>query len=361
MLKNKINSLQLGSLLFMLGMAPFIGIAIFTLIQMGGVDAYLSVLLGGIFGFILLFCIFIIGEYEPDLTLSEKLKKIYGKEIGSFFNLILIITFSIMSISIIFNLSNFIVSQFLSETPPLIIGIIFTILIAYLTSKGIETISRVSLILFGINLVLIMITVVGLLPKANIDNLKPFLEFGISRPLSGSVYFILSNVTPLMTLLMVPKNAIVDKKNLKKTLSIFYALMILFAFLAIGLTISNLGIHLSSLYQYPEYIVLKRISFFNFLDRIENVVTSQWIFYLFIASSFLIYSVTHCIANKGLWQTKVFPFIIAFIILLLSQMIFQNNTIFNTYSLKVMPILRIPLLAIIILTTIIVCFKKKWA
>ena len=356
-MKNKINSLQVGSLLFMMGLAPFMGIAIFVLLQTTGIDAYLSVLIGGILGYGFVLCYYTIAHYEPDLSLPEKIVKLYGKKLGFIFNGILIISFMIMAISIIYNLSNFIISQFLSETPPIVIGIVFTVVVAHLASKGIETLTRTSFLLFIITLLFLFLTILGLYPTVEFDNLKPFLEHGISRPLKGSLYYLILDAIPLITLLMIPKNTIVDKEKLKKVTTLFYIFMILISFLVIFFTLGSLGIHLASFYQYPEYVVLKRISFFDFLDRIENVVTAQWIFYLFIALSYLISSITHCIhfKNKG----KLLPFIVSFIVLFLSLFLFKNNTTFNTYSLKWIPLIRIPLILLIIITVITIKFKNK--
>lgn len=356
-MRNKINSLQVGSLIFMVGMAPFMGIAIFALLETSGIDAYLSVLIGGIMGFLFQMCFHIIADYEPDLSLPKKMLKLYGKKIGWFCNVILILSFMIMGISIIYNLSNFIISQFLSETPPLVIGLVFSLLVGFLVSKEIETISRTSLLLFMINILFIIITILGLYPDVQFDNFKPFLENGISRPLKGSFYYLVLDAIPLITILMIPKNTIVDKEKLKKVSSIFYILMIFMSFLVIFLTLGCLGIHLASFYQYPEYVVLKRISFFSFLDRIENIVTSQWIFFLFIALTFFVYSITHCIQFKS--KGKILPYIISFTILFLSQIFFKNNTIFNDYSLRMIPIIRIPLILLIIITVITIKIKKK--
>ena len=43
------------------------------------------------------------------------------------------------------------------------------------------------------------------------------------------------------------------------------------------LTIGVMGIDIVSLYRYPEYIVLKKVSFFRFLNNIENFNAFFWI------------------------------------------------------------------------------------
>ena len=63
----------------------------------------------------------------------------------------------------------------------------------------------------------------------------------------------------------------------------------------IFITLGNLGINLSQLYQYPEYIVLKRINLFEFLDRIENLLSIQRILKIYISLSFFTYFISNTI------------------------------------------------------------------
>ncbi len=57
-------------------------------------------------------------------------------------------------------------------------------------------------------------------------------------------------------------------------------------------TSSILGKYLLQTYQYPVYITLKRISLFNFIDRIENFLSFQWILSGITVIAMTIYSVS---------------------------------------------------------------------
>lgn len=354
---NIINKLQLCSLLLITLVSPFLGMGIHNLIKKVGVDFYFSVIIGGIVGIIILLLYFYTNKYEPTLPINKKINTLFGNKIGFIVNLIICICLFIIGIFTLYNLVNFIVSQFLSETPLIVIGLLFSLIIIYVNIKGIETLSRTSLILTLICIVLFSIAILSLLQEFDISNLKPILEHGIKRPLEGSFYFITTISTPFFILLMIPKKNIIANSKQNKWITITYIIGIFFMFLTILFTIGCLGIHLASIYQYPEYIVLKRINLFNFLDRIENIIIIQWVFGSFITLSLIVYYISNNIKNNN--KSKILPTIITAFILIASNTLFKNNTIFNELSYKYLPYVRLVVLIILIIISLLIFIKKK--
>ena len=122
-------------------------------------------------------------------------------------------------------------------------------------------------------------------------------------------------------------------------------------------TSSILGKYLLQTYQYPVYITLKRISLFNFIDRIENFLSFQWILSGITVIAMTIYSVSKNIKNK---ESKLINFIITILMIILSYLLFKNNTSFNEYLYTIYPYLLIPLLIIYIIIFIGALIKKKY-
>lgn len=357
--KDKINCLQFGSMMTMLLIASFIGIGMFSVIKSSGVDAYISIVIAAIAGIFILLSFFVIYDYEPSLNVSEKLKKVFGKPIGTIINFVSLLIILTMGISAMFNLTTFITSQFLKETPPILVGICFAFVIILVNIKGIETLSRTCLVLLFINLTLFVISIVGLIPEFQVSNLKPFLEYGFKRPIIGAIYNFLFNLLPIYLLLIVPKNNLVNKDKYRKYMWIFYVLSFIVKFFLILITLGVLGIHLASIYQYPEYIVMKHIKMFNFIDRIENVITIQWLFGLFFNISFVVYYISNSI--KPCHRSKLLPAVITILILVGSAVLFKNNTTFNNYTYTKVPYIRSILFIIYILLFIGVLCKKKFS
>lgn len=357
-MKNKqISSIQLSSILLLMIIASFSGIGIFSIVKASGIDAYLSIPIAGVVGISYILVYFYIAGYEPDLQFGEKTKKIFGKKIGFIVNLIIALLILTLGINVMFNLTNFIVSQFLPETPNYIVGILFAVIAIYANIKGIETIARTSFILMILMAFLYFITVIGLMPGFDKSNLMPFLEHGMGRPFHGAYYILTLNLASIFNLLVIPKNQLYDSKNLKKCISIFYSISIVALFIIVFLTLGNLGIHLASIYQYPEYIVLKRLQMFDFIDRIENILTVQFIFSMFVSLCFGIYSVSNIIKPHN--KSKLLIIFLTILILVISLTAFNNNTIFNNYTYNVVPYIRIIFVVSMLLLALIIFIKRR--
>lgn len=355
--KEKINSIQTVCLLIFIITAPLTGINITYILNTAGVDAYLCPLIASILGIPLLFIFMIIFNYKPELTLGEKVTHIFGKKVGFIINLILILFAVFFSITLFFNLTDFIVSQFLPETPTKIIGFFFSLIIIYVAVKGIETMSRVGLILLFFVSVIFIVSILGLNNYFDLNNLKPFLEFGVQNVFKGSLHLLCVNFFPLFLLLTIPKNQITNNKHFSRWLVGGYIFSTILMFLIIFCIIGNLGIDLATLYQYPEYLVLKRINFFNFLDRIENILSMQRIIKMFMFLAFCTYFVTNTIKAHN--KSKLIPIITVSIIYLIAENVFKNNTMFNNFLLNYVSLFRLFFLILIIFILIGLIIKKK--
>ncbi len=356
-MKNKINCLQYNTMLILIMVSAFMGIGVYSLVQAAGIDAYITVLLGIIVGIPILLLFLYIANYEPDLAFPKKLEKLYGKKIGKVVTILCAIFIFIFANNYMFNLINFIVSQFLPETPLMVIGIVFSVLTIYANTKGIETISRVSLLLLVINIILFAIGFIGLIPSMDTSNLKPVLEFGVTRPLQATFYFVTLMIMPIFALLIVPKNKVVNPKKFNQSVVISYFIALLFVFGFCIITLGILGIHLASIYQYPEYIILKHVNLFGFLDRIENIITAQWIFGLFFCVTFAVYYISNSIKLEH--NSKLLPTSIVTLMLLASLYLIPDNTFFNWYIYYIAPLLRLASLGVFIVIAISIFIQKR--
>lgn len=351
----KINALQFCCMFIIIIVSTTLGKTVYSLIRTAGVDSWLSVIFAFLFGLIIVLSFIYIFNYEPDLPINQKVKKLFGNTLGTIINYVTILAILASSVSSFYDLNAFISSQFLQETPIIVIGIMFVLVMVYLNIKGIEVISRVTLILIGINVFLYLFAVLGLLPNFELSNLKPFLEFGVSKPLQGSIYLLLYNILPVIMLLMIPKNRIVNNSFLGRKIVITYFAAAFIILSTLILTLGILGVELTDLYLYPEYVVLKRINFFNFIDRIENIIIIQWIFGLVMNISISIYFITRNVKKKS---NNLIVWIVAFLIILSSNIAFKNTTIYDVYVTKFAIYIKWILLIIILLIAIRIKYKR---
>ena len=352
----KISNLQFSILMIFPILALFGGIGLYDIIKLTKIDAYISAIITLLLGFIILAMFICIFNYKEDLSLPEKNIYLFGKIIGTIINYILCILMFIIAIVLIYSISNFIVSQFLAETPIAIILIFMSIVIIFAVSKGIEVIARAGVIFFSIVLLLTIISTLGLIPYFDISKIKPIMANGMTKPFFASIYLLLTNVIPITVVLIQPKSNIVDKNKTTKYLIVTYLIAMFFVFIATLLTIGALGDELISIFPHPEYMVLKKISFLGFIDRIENIIYVKWLFNDFICFILMVYYISKSIKNKN--KQKLLPTIITILIMVASQLLFKDNTEFKWFVFHIYPYINLVLLAILIIIVINIFIRK---
>lgn len=354
--KWKINSIQLASIYFLFIVANDAGISIILSLKGSGQNSYLCPIISFILGLIPLSITLYISNYKKNLTLKEKINSLFPKGINNIINVILTILFSTIGIITLFNMANFVESEFLAETPLFIITFMMTICLIYCLNKGIETISRVSLIFAIIVLIFHFITIAPLQTQVEFNNFLPFLDKGIVPIIKDSISVTLINLIPNFLLLIIPKNNIIDKEKTSKYIIISYILAYLLFLLMIYVIIGVLGPYVARIYHHPEYMLLKRISLFNFLDRIENIIAIEWLLMTFITIIMVIYYIC---CNTNTKPNLITNIIITSIIGLISTYIFKNNTVFYTFLYNYYPYILSIIFIIMIIIAITIFIKKK--
>ncbi len=275
----KITSLEYNTLLWFLTRATFIEITAEILLHTAHQDSWISILIAIIIGLLPISLYSYLKNKYPDKNIIQINKKILGK-FGTILNLILIASTLIFAICSFWIIVHFIDSQYLYRTPTIIIIITLILPVIYTITKNFHTFSKVSLIMFYISLFFIVIILSGLVGNININNIKPILNNNPSNILYGTFCFIGFNIVPLFLLNIIPKNNIINYSPKKSF--IFYLISGLSLLNVVFLTISIFGIHLSELYNYPSFHLLKRVSVLDIIDRVESILSLEWFLALFV-------------------------------------------------------------------------------
>ena len=116
-----------------------------------------------------------------------------------------------------------------------------------------------------------------------------------------------------------------------KNTTLFFIISLVNLLLLFIYIIGVFGIDLASLFSYPEYSLMKKINYFDFIQHIENISTFEWLFSIFISTvmslNFIIEYLKHI--NKERLKYIVIP--ISFI---LSLVLFSNTTIASIITKK---------------------------
>lgn len=354
MTDRKISNFELISLNYFLTRAFLIGLTFNTLINILKQDSWIVPLISLIVEIIMIFIIDSIMKYKTSLNISEKIINLFNNTIAKIILFILLILQFLSTVLNYLNLNNFIQSQFLNKTPIIVIAIIFMIATLYIINKEINVISRTSNILFYIGFFLFILTFIGLLPTFKFNNLKPFFTSSISDYTKALNYFYSFHILPVFLLTIIPKDKIKNPK-IKKSLIISYVISSITIFIVLIQTIATLGYELASLYEYPEFFVLKHVILTKLSTRIESVLIVQLLFDIFIYNVFSVYFIGEI--TKTIFSVKnkkIINFIICSLIVILTIFVSKYNIYINNLSLVILPII----INIFITSIIFIIFVK---
>ena len=355
----KISYLEIASIVIIQTVTTFFGISVSILKEGAGINSWLSALISYIIGFIPLLMIIYISNYRQDLKLHDKINNLFGNKIGFCINLILSLILISLAITLLYNINNFILSQFLYRTPFLISCSLFMILIIYSVNKGINVITKSAMLLLIINIALYTINIGSLIQHVDLTNFLPLLKENTKNILPASIKIASINYLPLLTLLVIPKERVTVPKKYNKTLIIAYIIGSIISFGLVITTFGVLGIDLVNTFEYSEYIVLRKVKLLGFLERIENIISLQWIIGSYVYLTIIMYTISKSIPLKSIKAHKRINLIIGIILVALTIYIFKDNTIFDTYVKNIFPYIMSSLIIIYTLLIIKIFISKK--
>lgn len=355
--KDKINSFEFSSIIPLIVSNSILGSGFLYLYNYSNKSSIISMIIGlfiSIFPILLVFKIF---NIYPDLTLPEKIKKIFPKKIYYIINILFILISLSLSALIFFRLVVFFHSQFTGTFSKLAIATILLISSYYLTSKNIEVITRFSALIVFICLFSFLFDSLSLIPEIKLGNIFPLIDS--NNIFTSSLVFASLFSGPSFLLLIIPKSNIIDKHKLKKDVIISYTLSGISLLLINIITLGVLGIDLIKIYTYPAYIVLKRIHIINFINSIENITVLMWFFILIFTSSFSLFFSKECLTNMiTIKHKKILNIILNLLVAFLPLILFKNKLFFDKPLSAIIPVI-IYLLTYVLILIILIANKIK--
>ena len=285
---NTISTRQIGIITYFLCNATFLGIGVNYLFRTSSNDSLFACIVGYLIGLLFITLFIKITKYTTSNNIIGLNQKLMGKAFGNIINFILIITFFLISCVILWVLTKYISGQFLNDTPTYIISVLFIIPIAYLMFKNEETIARSAGVLFIFSILLYVVSFLGLYNIGDINYLKPYFKDGFNHILLGGFLFACFSTIPIFSLSIFKKEDITRTKHLNRNIIMGYSLSSLTIIGIIYTILTVYGPKVATVFQFPEYSILKEISFFDFIEKIENILTIQWLFDIFILISMAI-------------------------------------------------------------------------
>jgi spore germination protein KB len=240
-----------------------------------GQDGWLSVMLGGAVGVIVVLIVTFLGLRYPGMTLIEYSEIILGKWPGKIIGLIFIFFYLHLTSVIIREVSTTINGTLLQKTSPETITIVIFITCAYTVKKGLEVITRAN-VLNLVTIYLAMFTVLILLLKdLHFEFLTPVLSKGILPVIQDSFspagwFCEVVSIAFLMPNINKPKEA--KMFSILAILWVALTLMVL-----VGVNIMIFGPQFASIMTHPSLRAVRYININNYIQRVDIIFLVPWI------------------------------------------------------------------------------------
>ena len=363
-MNNKISKFQIGMFLALICSSLYLGLSNIILLRKSGNEVLISMLVGTILGLIPILMYLKVNSCLPSLNIYQKNKILFGKIIGNIINILYILIYIIMLIIATRSIVVFVTSKYLLNTPYIFVGLLVIITCLIICFKGLETIARMSQLMFIASLLFVMIIEVSLIQFIELKNILPIFTSNnyIINIIDGAIYHVGSVSLLTMLLLTINKSKIKDQKNYGKTIIMFYLISALSLAIVMFFVISCFGYNLSTLFRYPEYILLKKISISSSELHLENLLAFRWIFYVIALANISLYGIMCGIKNyvKNIKLGNIVIIIIAISSIIIGDTVFKyvpkSIILIKNYYI---PFIALPMFLILLITFIRCLFFKK--
>ncbi|KEI01531.1 GerAB/ArcD/ProY family transporter [Clostridium botulinum] len=296
MYKEKVSIKQFQFLVFTFGLGSYL---LFNLGAESKQDAWISSILATI---LCIPCVIIYGKIMncyPEKNIFQILELVFGKFLGSVFNVLMVIFPFLLGSYILNDVVDFIRVTALRNTPEYITIIFICFLGMWMLNLGIEVLSAWANFIVRIILAFIFLAWILLAPQMQIVNMQPIFYSSFKSIIKESV-----------TMMAFPINQVVIflnfcnyvRFNNKKLTYVFTKPIILSGILAVSFIITNIMIlgvndYISS--YYAGYESAKRLTLGGEFQRVEIIVSATFTIMQFL-------QINYCLLGVGKGIEKLF-------------------------------------------------------
>ena len=277
-----------ANIVYFLTRSLFLGFGISLLFYQSGKDCYWGAIVGLLIGVIITyFYNYIIREKK-----KQDLDKLYQKDKvwGLVARILMGVVSYIILIYVLVLYVSFTISFLLVTTPEFYVLIPFLILAGYCAFKGLKIISRVATFMMVFSIIMVILAVLGLSVFFEATNFLPILTNTPSSFLMNVITF--AGVSSLPNVLTLHFNN-EGEGNLANY--VVGAITIILMVVCIN---GALGENLVKIFRFPEYIVLKQLKIFKFIEKVENIFSLVWVMDIYITATMAIFSLKKTLPIK---------------------------------------------------------------
>lgn len=290
----KINKLQFFCLIPNILYAKAIGITSGVVVRSVGADVWLSMLIGFLFGTVIILMTIYLGSRFPEKTIIQYSKDIMGKWLSKLIGILLALFFALAYIVSANTVTLHLKEYLLPNTPFLVICLLYTLLSLYGVLLGIEVVLRLSFISFLSIIILNILGVVGTIGDFDISNLLPVMDRGLTKDLAASVLtFGDLGFTILGLSIIYP---MLNKKTKSLSLTFWSAMTATFLVLTWPfMETGTMGAHVMQQFTVVCMQHIRSAQLTKFFPRSELIMVVLFVWSAYIQSTVLFFCSNYCI------------------------------------------------------------------
>ena len=360
--KDKIDGIQLFCLmvLFMFGTAVFLDLG-----SGARQDAWIVTILSPIAGLAIFAVYYRLYRQHPDLPLTEYVRKILGKYLGSLISYMYIIYFIYIASRVLRDVEELLISSPYAKTSIMTLGICMVFALIYAVHLGFEVFARAGIICFAVMTVTLLLILIFYVISdlIHLENLRPVLANGW-KPVIGEI-FPVNMTVPYGELVLFTMILPLMKRKTKilKTGSMAIAYVGIYLTINTIILICILGADLLERSAFPALAAVGYIEIGGFIQRLDPFIILLIVFLGFIKVGMFFYCAVIGMNNLFKMKPNVFTsYFMGGIICLSSIMIAPSYQSHLDEGLKVVPyFLHIAFqFAIPAVLLVLASIQRKW-
>ncbi len=319
MSKEKINGNQIFWLISTMQIGMTILLTLNPSIAVAKQDAWISILISGLFSVGLAYVLTRISILYPNESLVTYAPKILGKFVGHVVILLYVVYWYTVLAIILRQYADFISGTTLQLTPVFIPILGMLLVAAYVSFAGIEVLARCSEVLGPLILLGIMVPLLLNAPQIKIHNLLPIMADNTPLVLLMGALPTASFLGDNIMLMMILPFLARPREGVKGAI-LGSVVASIFTLLSAMQCIAIFGQSTSSRQTYP-FLNLVRFISFGFLQNLDSIVVAIWIMGIFIKVSLYLFVASYGTAQwMGIKRWRIIIFIAAPIALTLAML-----------------------------------------
>ncbi|WP_028592596.1 GerAB/ArcD/ProY family transporter [Paenibacillus massiliensis] len=321
-------------------------------------DAWISSIIGMLVNILMVSLYILLLNMYPGLTLAQMTEVILGKWLGKVISILYVLFFFLLTVYLINLTANFIVTTIFTDTPLIAIHITFTLVVVMAVRYGLEVFSRAAELFAPFIFVCFLFIFIALIPLIDVTKIEPVFEAGIGPILYTGVHF--ASIQELVCFMMVAP-FINRPKQIPKALLLGAGIGGLIIVMVTTISMLVLGPDFSARNLFPAFVLAKKISLGQFLQRVEIIMLAIWFLGVFIKTTVCLFSTVLSLAQTlNMKNYKLYTYPVGILMVVYTSLVYPNVTAYLEFLFETWYLYSYTMMLVIPLLLLVIALIRHW-